>query len=478
MAASLHPGELAARLIVGLTGTWPTAREEAWLTHWQPAGVILFARNVTGYSQLQDLCEFLHEVLPQGEIVADHEGGPVSQLSRALGRPPVAWSLGVLNDPVLTKAVHQETGQRLRSVGIDRVLAPCADVLTEPRNPVIGARAFGSEAELVTSQVTAAVEGLREGGVLTCLKHWPGHGASGKDSHLTSADGPGIDCAEPFLAGLTAGADAVMVGHLKSAASGLPATLDSESMCAWRSRLEGVTGGPVRLYADDVTMGGLRMAMAERGIHPDDSHSTGMVDPADLPAAWLEYLAAAGSDRLLIRGIPWRALPLAEAQLGVLSAEETETPSTELKIWPAGIYADVLARQQATWAPEFIAKELVLGWLDLTIDDRWEVAGTEDGTQRQSFANHLARCFATVVDLAGQDIAGLDPLQRILVTSHRPLSNSCLTDRLSNLPLAPQGLCLALGHPSLGPDLQQALGSDWGVTPWCDVDWRLVLQGD
>ena len=78
------------------------------------------------------------------EIVADHEGGPVSQLSFAVGRPPAAWALGVLDDPDLTRRVFVETGRRCRQLGIDRLLAPCADVLTEVHNPVIGSRAFGN----------------------------------------------------------------------------------------------------------------------------------------------------------------------------------------------------------------------------------------------------------------------------------------------------------------------------------------------
>ena len=111
---SVELSALARRLVVGLAGSWPTARERNWLQRWRPAGVILFSRNVTSSAQLTALCRLLHDDLPGLEIVSDHEGGAVSQLAAAAGRPPAAWSLGVLDDLSLTRRVHRETGERCR----------------------------------------------------------------------------------------------------------------------------------------------------------------------------------------------------------------------------------------------------------------------------------------------------------------------------------------------------------------------------
>ena len=83
--------DLAGRLVVGLADVWPTDFETSWLAQNHPAGVILFSRNIIDYNKLCDLCGFLHELVPGLEIMADHEGGPVSQLAGALGRPPSNW---------------------------------------------------------------------------------------------------------------------------------------------------------------------------------------------------------------------------------------------------------------------------------------------------------------------------------------------------------------------------------------------------
>jgi beta-N-acetylhexosaminidase len=148
---------LARHLVVGLAGAELSDAERGWLAHYQPAGVILFSRNCFTYSQLSSLCVDLRELVPGLEIMADHEGGPVSQLARAVGRPPVPWALGVLDDVGLTARVHAETGRRLQAAGITRILAPVVDVLTVAENPVIGARAFGARESLVTRHTVAAV---------------------------------------------------------------------------------------------------------------------------------------------------------------------------------------------------------------------------------------------------------------------------------------------------------------------------------
>ena len=84
-------GELAARLVVGLAGPRLHDAERAWLVRWRPAGVILFSRNVTGADLLRDLVRDVRAALaPGAEICVDHEGGPVSFLQAAAGRPPAA----------------------------------------------------------------------------------------------------------------------------------------------------------------------------------------------------------------------------------------------------------------------------------------------------------------------------------------------------------------------------------------------------
>jgi len=482
MALDLTVQAIAGRLIVGLAGPQLSSVEEAWLRKWNPAGVILFSRNVFDDRQLYSLCARIHQVVPGIEIVADHEGGPVSQLAAAVGRPPSAWSLGQLDDVDLTRAVHRETGRRLRQVGIDRVLAPCADVLSERHNPVIGVRAFGDTAELVCRQVEAAVAGLRESGIAVCLKHWPGHGASSQDSHLVAADGhednsEGALWRHPFEAGLGAGAEAVMVGHLKQGGHDEPATLATALMDRWRGEFDAACKKPVRIYCDDITMGALRPAMAQLGCVPNDDLDTGLVDPAELPLAWLEALAAAGSDRLLIRGLPTLAFPVGGAAVSNNNPPDL-IPGARSKFTYDPFPYDLAWQQwMHTLDQGFLDPKTSLGWVDFTATDRWEVAFEQNQNSRKKFEDHFARAFGKVVFVDHK--AGLDPEMgygRLLVTSHRPLPAGVLENGSIQESLPAQGSVLVAGHPSLATDLASWLPPGWVVTSCYDINWDKLLE--
>lgn len=479
MKSSNHLPNVASRLVVGLEGFWPTPDERAWLAQWRPHGVILFARNVSGFSQLKSLCNEIQDLVPGCEIMADHEGGPVSQLARALGRPPSAWTLGSLDDPELTLAVQTETARRACAAGVTRILAPVADVMTEMRNPVIGVRAFGNDATKVAGQVEASVRGLAQGGVASCLKHWPGHGASQQDSHWESADGPAQRVAAPFEAGIRAGCDAVMVGHLMEPGSSRPGTLDPEKLNRWRSELNSAAGRPVQLVADDITMGGLREAMAGLGVHLDDGLTRGMVNPGDLPVKWLQQLLSAGLDLLLIRGIPWKTLPLDREKQAAKSCnsslagpvfDEGLIPTS----WSQAPYLEVQNRVRQKLGNSFADSSGGLGWLDLTPADRWEVANPE--AVRQEFWERLQKVFGKVVVIAEDNFQADPPLKkklnRLLVTSHRPLSLDWDRPQVWSNIVTKRGHCRVWGHPSLEGEMAQILGAGWRVTACHELDWE------
>jgi beta-N-acetylhexosaminidase len=116
----------------------------------------------------------------------------------------------------------------LRAVGVDLDLAPVADVNTNPRNPIIGVRSFGSDGALVARHVGAFVDGLQAGGVAACAKHFPGHGDTSQDSHLELATVALVteDSLRPFRAAVEAGVWAVMTAHIRVVAIGRePATV-------------------------------------------------------------------------------------------------------------------------------------------------------------------------------------------------------------------------------------------------------------
>ena len=196
------------------------------------AGVVYFAQNIG--PDLGALSAGIRAANPQALIGIDEEGGSVTRLEAATGSTlPGAAQLGALDDLAATEATGAELARRVRAVGADVVLGPVADVNTDPRNPVIGVRAFGADADLVSRHVVATVEGIQAGGVAACVKHFPGHGDTHVDSHhdlpriaVDPADIERVHLA-PFRAAIAAGVDAVMTAHIVVPAWGEePATLN------------------------------------------------------------------------------------------------------------------------------------------------------------------------------------------------------------------------------------------------------------
>ncbi len=442
---------IAGRLVVGVAGPRLHEREAAWLRRYRPAGVILFHRNCPDAAALADLMAELRAALPEGaEICVDHEGGAVSFLQAASGRPPAARTLGDVDDPDLTHRVHAETARRLATLGIDRVLAPCCDVLTEAHNPVIGARAFGDGGDLVARHAVAAATGLAAGGLRGCVKHWPGHGGSRHDTHEreAAAVAPSADDDAPFTAALRAGLDAVMVGHLPSGAGKPPVSVDAEAVAALRRSLPDGT----LIYSDDISMGALRESLAGQGVASPDGRDAGIVDPADLGLDWLQAVATAGCDRLLLRGIPWRALPLEDGEGPRLPADPP-APRLDEAGPEAAVYAE--ARQRAAAGAAWRPEGPVL-WLDLTAGDRLGEAG--------AYAPALGLLLPELhrLTLPEGRLPGVSDVAAVLVTSHRPLSMEAAA--LITSLAAPSGMALGAGHPSLAGDLRRLLPDAWTVT--------------
>jgi len=185
-------------------------------------GIILFGDNVVSIPQVQALTEELQGLarLPLF-IAADEEGGRVSRVGRLFVMPsPPAFSLGVQGDPAATYYAARIIGQRLTLLGLNMNLAPVADIWSNPRNSVIGNRAFGREPQVVGDMVEAATQGLAAEGVMSVVKHFPGHGDTYEDSHYWLAffrhGRERFDQMEalPFVRGIRAGADGVMIGHI------------------------------------------------------------------------------------------------------------------------------------------------------------------------------------------------------------------------------------------------------------------------
>lgn len=193
----------------GFEGTQVPPRLRAQLDAGAVGATILFKRNleftVEPGGLPQEVCDTgalvalnreLHRAAPDGTpalIAVDQEGGLVQRVrAPATQWPPMRSHDGLASpeDETVAAEVGRALGAELRALGFDIDFAPVLDVHTNPANPIIGDRAFGTEPEAVARRALAFARGLDEAGVLSCGKHFPGHGDTHTDSHV---DLPRID---------------------------------------------------------------------------------------------------------------------------------------------------------------------------------------------------------------------------------------------------------------------------------------------
>jgi len=187
--------------------------------------VILFAWNITGKEQLRELCLdiqrlVLEETGRPAFIAIDQEGGAVSRLPGDATRIPGAMAIAATGDPKNAYSAGRLTARELRALGVNFNLAPVLDVNSNDANPVIGVRSYGEKPETVIRFALPMMRGLEDGGVLSCGKHFPGHGDTSVDSHLalpvvdkTMDELRTIELA-PFQAAVDAGIPAMMSSHI------------------------------------------------------------------------------------------------------------------------------------------------------------------------------------------------------------------------------------------------------------------------
>lgn len=202
------------------------ATQEA-LQNYPVGGIIYFSENIYNEGQISDMIRLSQEYARYPLFIGvDEEGGRVSRLS-SIGvtdtLEPMA-TYGAQGDTDRVREIGQTLGTQLGSVGFNIDFAPVADVVTNPNNTEIGDRSFSSDPQVAADMVAAMVEGLQSSGTISCLKHFPGHGSTEADSHeglsVTSRTLEELQQTEliPFLAGIDAGAEMVMISHMSAPA--------------------------------------------------------------------------------------------------------------------------------------------------------------------------------------------------------------------------------------------------------------------
>jgi beta-N-acetylhexosaminidase len=264
--------QLGQLLLVGFRGTDVDAETdlERLICRVRVGGILLFGRNVVEPSQVARLTGRAREIArdcgaPALLIAVDAEGGQVMRLGPAAGYTPTlsARELGASNDLALAELEGRRIGQRLRSAGINWNLAPVVDVGYNPANPVIVGygRSFGANPRHVVALAGAWIRGMHTAGILTALKHFPGHGSSFADSHHGFVDV--TDTADlaiellPYRELIAENlADSIMTAHVFNSRLDrrYPATLSTPTLTGL---LRGRLGFDGVVVSDDLRMGAI-----------------------------------------------------------------------------------------------------------------------------------------------------------------------------------------------------------------------------
>jgi len=212
-------------LVIGVAGTELSAQERDWLRHDACAGVILFKRNFASKTQVAELSAAIREAAPRPQLICvDQEGGRVQRFQDGYSALPPLEGFGQLYaaDPVRALALAEEhawlMASEIRATGVDLSFAPVVDL--GRGNLAIGNRAFSADPQIVAEFTRAYVRGMHSAGMAATLKHFPGHGSVLEDTHFDEAvDDRPLDAIRaldlvPFVAGIEADADAVMLAHV------------------------------------------------------------------------------------------------------------------------------------------------------------------------------------------------------------------------------------------------------------------------
>ncbi len=274
-------------LVTGFDGPTLSAHSQRALAQGERAGVILFRRNLPDLSSMSALTSAIQQAAA-GELPAliaiDEEGGRVSRLPAAELRLPPMRSLAARDVAVVHEA-GAALGYELSRLGVNLDFAPVLDVDSNPDNPVIGDRSFSRDPAAVARLGLAFAEGLCQGGVLACGKHFPGHGDTDKDSHFdlpTIKHGRArLDRVElvPFAEAAKRGLDSLMSAHLV---------------------VESLSGTEVATFSRAVMTDLLRDQLGFRGVLFSDDLEMKAVSATTAVAEAAVRAVAAGCDAVLV----------------------------------------------------------------------------------------------------------------------------------------------------------------------------------
>ena len=211
-------------IVSGFEGTCLNSRTEKLINEQGIGGLILFERNYHNPKQLKNLIDDLQSLTAQNSpplfISVDQEGGRVARLKEPFTQFPPMCCLGEANSDDLAYRFGIAMGKEMKAVGINMDYAPVLDVHSNPENPIIGNRAISSNPEVVARLGCKIIQGFKDAGTFPVGKHFPGHGDTSQDSHLTL---PRVERSKeslekmelvPFAQAFQEGLEVIMTAHV------------------------------------------------------------------------------------------------------------------------------------------------------------------------------------------------------------------------------------------------------------------------
>ena len=310
---------IGQRLAVGFEGT-SIPEEYAALVHdWKIGNVILFRRNIESFEQIRHLNQELRELIAQETglepyIMLDEECGSVSRLGAIAVTTPCAMAIGAVDSEENAYTVGHLLGEELRAAGINLDLAPVLDVARDPAKTFLGSRIISSDEQRAARIGCACIEGLQNGGCLSVVKHFPGHGDTQADTHfgyaVSGKSWEEMKACEmiPFRAGISAGAKMIMTAHVclpNVTGSSTPSTL---SPMVLTEILRGRLGYQGIIITDSMEMGAITQQYTneEATLLALEAGVDILLTPQDYPKAFDAVMKAVEDKRISVQMIDER----------------------------------------------------------------------------------------------------------------------------------------------------------------------------
>ncbi|MBC7544531.1 MAG: beta-glucosidase [Candidatus Sericytochromatia bacterium] len=394
-------------------------------------------------------------------IAADMEHG-AGQMVDGLTDMPPAMAFGAVDDPALTAAMGAWTAAEARQVGVNWLFAPVADVTNNPSNPIISIRSFGGDPGRVAAHVAAFVTGAQSQGVLTCAKHFPGHGDTGTDSHTrlatVTADRERLTQVEwpPFQAAIDAGVAAIMTAHLAVPALDAPDVPATLSQTIITGVLREDLGYDGLIVTDALLMGGITSVRqaSEAAVEALLAGCDVLLMPPDPIATHAAIRAALADGRLT-------EARLYESVTRILAAKaRLQHPVPAVPDGSAGALAANVARKAITRAKGAADLRVPDGFLAVTLLDGIAESEAEAWLERiKELRPGIIATLTPDVDermwniLRGQAISTpfivLAIISPIRVSKDRSLLPSGLLERLQALTAGVRTIVVAFSSPFL-----------------------------